>query len=378
MMSELEQAPARTPLYARHIALGGRMVEFAGYALPVNYSRGVLAEHLHTRDKAGLFDVSHMGQAVLSGREAGRKLERLLPGDIVALEPGHIRYSQFTNEQGGILDDLMVTRLAPDDKGERLFLVVNAACKAADFAHIRAKLPDLRLDVLEDRALLALQGPSAAKVVEHYAPGAAELPFMAQGLFPWRGAELFISRSGYTGEDGFEISLPGETARRFADALLLEPDVEPIGLGARDSLRLEAGLCLYGHDIDATTSPVEAGLAWSISKRRREEGGFPGAARIKRELIDGLTRQRVGLALEGKAPAREGAEIANAEGVVIGRVTSGGFAPSLGRPVAMGYVPPAFALEGTLVNLIVRGKPLPARVVATPFVPSRYHRPAKA
>jgi aminomethyltransferase len=378
MMSELEQAPARTPLYARHIALGGRMVEFAGYALPVNYSRGVLGEHLHTREKAGLFDVSHMGQALLSGRDAARKLERLLPGDIVALEPNRIRYSQFTNEQGGILDDLMVTRLAPDDKGERLFLVVNAACKDADFAHIRAKLADLRLDVLEDRALLALQGPSAAKVLEHYAPGVADLPFMAQGRFPWRGAELIISRSGYTGEDGFEISLPADTARPFADALLLEQEVEPIGLGARDSLRLEAGLCLYGHDIDTTTSPVEAGLAWSISKRRREEGGFPGAARIRKELIDGLTRQRVGLALEGKAPAREGAEIANAEGITIGRVTSGGFAPSLGRPIAMGYVPPAFALEGTLVNLMVRGKPLPARVVPLPFVPNRYHRPARA
>ncbi|WP_374545835.1 glycine cleavage system aminomethyltransferase GcvT [Rhodoblastus sp.] len=378
MTSELEQAPARTPLYARHIALGGRMVEFAGYALPVNYSKGVLAEHLHTRAHAGLFDVSHMGQAVLSGRDAAKKLESLLPGDIVSLEPGRIRYSQFTNEQGGILDDLMVTRLAPDAKGERLFLVVNAACKAADFAHLRARLPSLRLDILEDRALLALQGPSAAEVLERHVPGVSALNFMAQGVFRWRDAELFISRSGYTGEDGFEISLPADAARPFADLLLLEDNVEPIGLGARDSLRLEAGLCLYGHDIDTTTSPVEAALAWSISKRRREEGGFPGAARIKQELISGLTRRRVGLALEGKAPAREGAEIANAEGVVIGRVTSGGFAPSLGRPVAMGYVPPAFALEGTLVNLIVRGKPLPARVVATPFVPSRYHRPAKA
>lgn len=378
MTSELEQAPARTPLYARHIALGGRMVEFAGYALPVNYSKGVLAEHLHTRAHAGLFDVSHMGQAVLSGRDAAKKLESLLPGDIVSLEPGRIRYSQFTNEQGGILDDLMVTRLAPDAKGERLFLVVNAACKAADFAHLRARLPGLRLDILEDRALLALQGPSAAEVLERHVPGVSALPFMAQGVFRWRDAELFISRSGYTGEDGFEISLPADAARPFADLLLLEENVEPIGLGARDSLRLEAGLCLYGHDIDTTTSPVEAALAWSISKRRREEGGFPGAARIKQELISGLTRRRVGLALEGKAPAREGAEIANAEGVVIGRVTSGGFAPSLGRPIAMGYVPPAFALEGTLVNLIVRGKPLPARVVATPFVPSRYHRPAKA
>jgi aminomethyltransferase len=378
MISELEQAPARTPLYDRHIALGGRMVEFAGYALPVNYSKGVLAEHLFTRAKAGLFDVSHMGQAFLSGRDAARKLERLVPGDLLALEPGRIRYSQFTNEHGGILDDLMITRLAPDAKGERLFLVVNAACKTADFAHLRAKLPDLRLEILEDRALLALQGPAAAAVLERYLPGVSALAFMAQGAFVWRGFELFVSRSGYTGEDGFEISLPADATRPFADALLLEEGVEPVGLGARDSLRLEAGLCLYGHDIDTTTSPIEAGLTWSISKRRREEGGFPGAARVKKELAGGLARMRVGLLLEGRAPAREGAEIANADGIVIGRVTSGGFAPSLGRPIAMGYVPPAFALEGTLVNLIVRGKPLPARVVATPFVPNRYYRPAKA
>jgi aminomethyltransferase len=378
MTSELEQAPARTALYARHIALGGRMVEFAGYALPVNYSKGVLAEHLFTRARAGLFDVSHMGQAFFSGRDAARKLEGLVPGDLLALEPGRIRYSQFTNEQGGILDDLMITRLAPDAKGERLFLVVNAACKTADFAHLRAKLPDLRLEILEDRALLALQGPAAAAVLDGYLPGVATLAFMSQGAFVWRGFELFVSRSGYTGEDGFEISLPADAARPFADALLLEEDVEPVGLGARDSLRLEAGLCLYGHDIDTTTSPIEAGLAWSISKRRREEGGFPGAARIKKELAGGLTRMRVGLLLEGRAPAREGAEIANADGIVIGRVTSGGFAPSLGRPIALGYVPPAFALEGTLVQLIVRGKPLPARVVATPFVPNRYYRPAKA
>ncbi|HUO54221.1 MAG TPA: glycine cleavage system aminomethyltransferase GcvT [Rhodoblastus sp.] len=377
MADELGQAPARTPLYARHIALGGKMVDFAGYALPVQYSKGVLAEHLFTRDKAGLFDVSHMGQAVLSGRDAARKLESLVPGDIVALEPGRIRYTQFTNEQGGILDDLMVTRLAPGARGESLFLVVNAACKRADFAHLRAKLPDLKLDILEDRALLALQGPAAAAVLERYLPGVSDLAFMARGDFVWRGAELFVSRSGYTGEDGFEISLPAEAARPFADALLLEDDVEPVGLGARDSLRLEAGLCLYGHDIDATTSPIEAGLAWSISKRRRAEGGFPGATRLKNELVGGLTRQRVGLAPEGKALAREGTEIANAEGVVIGRVTSGGFAPSLGRPIAMGYVPSAFALEGTQVQLVVRGKALPARITPLPFVPNRYHRPAK-
>ncbi len=375
-MSDMEQAPARTPLYARHIALGGRMVDFAGYALPVNYGKGVLAEHLFTREKAGLFDVSHMGQAILSGPDAARRLESLVPGDIQALASGRIRYTQFTNDAGGILDDLMVTRLAANAAGEKLFLVVNAACKQADFAHLRAKLPDLRLEVLEDHALIALQGPAAAAALERHVPGVSGLGFMAQNFFSWRGGEIGVSRSGYTGEDGFEISLAPEAARSLADQLLLENDVEPIGLGARDSLRLEAGLCLYGHDIDTTTSPIEAGLVWSISKRRREQGGFPGAARLQKELAEGLTRQRVGLAPDGKAPAREGAEITDAEGAVIGKVTSGGFAPSLGRPVAMGYVPPEFAHEGTSVNLIVRGKALPARVVPLPFVPTRYHRPA--
>ena len=376
-MSDMEQAPARTPLYARHIALGGRMVDFAGYALPVNYRKGVLAEHLFPRDKAGLFDVSHMGQAFLSGPEAARRLESLVPGDIQALAPGRIRYTQFTNDEGGILDDLMVTKLAPIAAGERLFLIVNAACKQADFAHLRARLPDLRLEVLEDHALLALQGPAAANVLERHVPGVSALDFMAQGFFSWRGARLGVSRSGYTGEDGFEISLSAEAARPLADLLLLEDDVQPIGLGARDSLRLEAGLCLYGHDIDTTTSPIEAGLVWSISRRRREQGGFPGAARIQKELAEGVARQRVGLAPDGKAPAREGADIASADGALIGKVTSGGFAPSLGRPIAMGYVPPEFAREGTPVNLIVRGKPLSARVVPLPFVPNRYHRPAK-
>jgi aminomethyltransferase len=377
MTSEFEEAPARTPLYKRHLALGGRMITFGGYALPVNYNKGVLAEHLFTRAKAGLFDVSHMGQAFLTGKNAASRLESLLPGDIVALEPDRIRYSQLTNELGGIIDDLMVTRLAPDAKGERLFLVVNAACKTADFAHIRAKLQDLRLDVL-DRALLALQGPAAAGVLERHVPGVSALPFMAQGRFVWRGEELYISRSGYTGEDGFEISLPADAAAPFADGLLLEEDVEPIGLGARDSLRLEAGLCLYGHDIDETTSPIEAGLAWSISKRRRAQGGFPGAARIQKELIEAPARRRVGLAPEGRAPAREGAEIAVPGGKVVGIVTSGGFSPSLARPIAMGYAPPAFAGEGTMLDLIVRGKALPARVVALPFVPHAYYRPNKA
>ena len=370
--------PARTPLYDRHIALGGRMTPFAGYELPVNYRDGILAEHLFTREKAGLFDVSHMGQALLSGPEAARRLESLVPGDILALAPGRTRYTQFTNAQGGILDDLMVTRLEPDDSGEKLFVVVNAACKAQDFARLRDNLPDLRLDVFEDRALLALQGPGAAAALERHIPGAAAMIFMSLRDFSWRGAALFVTRSGYTGEDGYEISVPAERAAELADILLAEAGVQAIGLGARDSLRLEAGLCLYGHDIDETTSPIEAGLVWSISRRRREEGGFPGAARIQQELAQGVTRQRVGLALNGKAPAREGADIADSQGALVGRVTSGGFSPSLGRPIAMGYVPPALAAPGTALSLIVRGKPLAAHVVALPFVPNRYHRSPKS
>jgi aminomethyltransferase len=348
------------------------MVPFAGYELPVNYPAGIMAEHNWTRENAGLFDVSHMGQALLSGPDAARQLESLLPGDIEALPPRRIRYSQFTNDEGGILDDLMVTKL--DAMGDNLFLVVNAACKAQDFAHLQTKLPNLMLEILEDRALLALQGPKAAQALERHIAGVSGLSFMAQQDFVWRGEILHISRSGYTGEDGFEISVPADFASDFAESLLAEEEVQAIGLGARDSLRLEAGLCLYGHDIDATTSPIEAGLNWSISKRRRTEGGFPGAARLQRELEQGVTRQRVGLLLDGKAPAREGVEIADSSGAVIGSVTSGGFAPSLGKPIAMGYVPPAYATPGTAVALIVRGKPLPARVVSQPFVPTRYHR----
>jgi aminomethyltransferase len=370
--------PARTPLYARHLALGGRMTPFAGYELPVNYSGGILGEHLFTRESAGLFDVSHMGQAILSGPDAARKIERLVPGDILGLAEGRTRYTQFTNEQGGIFDDLMVTKRAPDASGERLFLVVNAACKTADFARLRESLPDLDLEILGNRALLALQGPLAATALERHIPGVAAMDFLSGRDFSWNGADLFITRSGYTGEDGYEISLPADRADAFAGALLDDPTVRAIGLGARDSLRLEAGLCLYGHDIDLTTSPIEAALGWSISRRRREEGGFPGAARIQRELAEGVTRRRVGLALDGKAPAREGAEIATARGEIVGIVTSGGFSPSLGRPIAMGYVPPPFSAPGTELALIVRGRPLAARVVALPFVPHRYVRSAKS
>ncbi|MEA3081130.1 MAG: aminomethyltransferase [Sphingomonadales bacterium] len=362
----------QTPLYGLHVAQGARMVPFAGYAMPVQYKGGIIAEHLHTREKAGLFDVSHMGQAVLSGGNAAGGLETLVPAEIAGLAEGRQRYTQLLDEHGGILDDLMVTRL-PGAEG-RLGLIVNAANKGTDFAHLRAKLPDLRLDVLADRALLALQGPQAAEVLSKLLPGAVTMAFMAWREADWEGTPLFVSRSGYTGEDGFEISVPAERAHTFAESLLQDETVALIGLGARDSLRLEAGLCLHGHDIDTSTSPVEASLAWSIQKRRRQEGGFPGAERIQRELAAGPARRRVGLELAGKAPAREGAEVTAADGRVVGRVTSGGFAPSLGRPIAMAYVEPAFAQPGTGLNIIVRGTPLAAGVVQMPFVPHRYFR----
>lgn len=362
---------ARTPLHDLHVAQGARMVPFAGYAMPVQYKSGIIAEHLHTRGKAGLFDVSHMGQAVLSGADAARRLEGLVSADIIGLADGRQRYTQFLDENGGILDDLMVTRLPGGD--ERLGLVVNAANKAADFALLRKRLPDLKLEVLE-RALLALQGPKAAEVLTKVLPGVDKMPFMSWREIDWGGTRLFVSRSGYTGEDGYEISVPDERASDFAGRLLTNPDVMLIGLGARDSLRLEAGLCLHGHDIDTSTTPVEAGLAWSIQKRRRQEGGFPGAARILRELADSPKRKRIGLELAGRAPARGGADITARDGRDIGRVTSGGFAPSLGRPIAMGYVESDFAAPGTELNIIVRGTPLPARVVQMPFVPHSYFR----
>jgi aminomethyltransferase len=375
-MADLTTAPketlARTPLYELHVAEGARMVPFAGYAMPVQYKSGIIAEHLHTRGKAGLFDVSHMGQAVLSGAGAACALERLVPADIVGLAPGRQRYTQFLDANGGILDDLMVTRLPGAE--ERLGLVVNAANKEANFAHVRTKLPDLRLDVLDDRALLALQGPKAAEVLSKLLPGVAGMAFMSWREADWDGTPLFVSRSGYTGEDGFEISVPGAQARDFAERLLSDGRVALVGLGARDSLRLEAGLCLHGHDIDTSTSPIEAGLAWSIQKRRRQDGGFPGAERLQRELADGPARRRVGLELGGKAPAREGAEVTAGDGRRIGRVTSGGFAPSLGRPIGMAYVESDFAAPGTDVNVIVRGTPLAARVVSLPFVPHGYFR----
>jgi aminomethyltransferase len=368
----------RTPLHALHVALGARMVPFAGYAMPVNYPGGILAEHLHTRAAAGLFDVSHMGQAVVDAPDhatCARALERLCPADLLGLAPGRERYTQFLGWNGGIVDDLMVTR--PQGADGRLRLVVNAARKAIDFDLLRAELPaEARLTVLEDRALIALQGPAAARVLDRLAPdaGLASAPFMSARDLRILGVEASLTRSGYTGEDGFEISLAADRAESFARRLLEEREVEPAGLGARDSLRLEAGLCLYGHELDEDTDPVEAGLAWSIQKRRRLEGGFPGARRILAALADGPERRRVGLALEGRAPAREGAEILDAAGRIIGRVTSGGFGPSVGAPIAMGYVPAEQAAAGTPVGLLVRGRTLAAHVSALPFHPHAYYR----
>jgi aminomethyltransferase len=360
-----------TPLDSLHRELGGRMVPFAGYAMPVQYSAGIMAEHLHCRAKASLFDVSHMGQGSLFGAGAATALEQLVPSDMAGLKPQRQRYTLLTSEQGGILDDLMVANLGND----RLFLVVNASRKDVDFPHIAAALPaGIRLERHEDRALLALQGPAAATVLQRLAPEAAALPFMAVGAVTIAGADCLVSRSGYTGEDGFEISVPAAQAETLARALLAEPEVMPAGLGARDSLRLEAGLCLYGNDIDETTNPIEAALTWVIGKRRRTEWNFTGAARIRAMLEGGPERLRVGIRPDGRAPARDGTGILDAQGQIVGAITSGGFGPTLGAPVAMGYVPRALAADGTKLELLVRGKPLAATVVPTPFVPHRYIR----
>ncbi len=356
-----------TPLNDLHVALGARMVPFAGYAMPVQYPAGILAEHLQTRAQAGLFDVSHMGQVRISGADPARSLERLVPGDIMGLEPGRTRYTQFTNETGGILDDLMVTRRAGD-----LFLVVNAGCKEQDFALLATGLRDCAVEPILDRALLALQGPAAVTALARYAPAVSAVAFMSYAEVDIAGVRCFVTRSGYTGEDGFEISVPNDAAERLARLLLAEPEVKPIGLGARDSLRLEAGLCLYGHDIDTTTTPVEAAIAWSIGKRRRAEGGFPGAAVIQKQLAEGPTRKRVGIRPEGRAPAREHTPITDAAGAIVGEITSGGFGPTVNGPIAMGYVPTALAKTDTPLQLVVRGKPLPARVAAMPFTAKRY------
>jgi aminomethyltransferase len=360
----------RTPLYALHRELGARMVPFAGYEMPVNYPPGILAEHLHTRSQAGFFDVSHMGQVRLAGADPVRALEALVPGDLLALAPMRMRYTLLLNEQGGILDDLMVTRL-----GDGLFVVVNAARREADVAHLRDRLgTGTTVEPLEDRGLLALQGPAAANVLSRLVDGIARLGFMTAAEVTVDGRKCLVTRSGYTGEDGFEISCSAADAEVLARVLVAQPEVSPIGLGARDSLRLEAGLCLHGHDIDETTTPIEADLAWTIGKRRRAEGGFPGAAIILRELADGTARKRVGIRPDGRAPAREETAIVDTAGEKIGQVTSGGYGPSVGGPIAMGYVDRAHAAEGTALELLVRGVPRAARVASLPFVPHRYHR----
>jgi aminomethyltransferase len=361
-----------------HVALGAKLVPFAGYEMPVQYPLGILKEHLHTRASAGLFDVSHMGQAFLIGPDhaaTAAALEALVPADIKGLAPGQQRYTQLLNDDGGIIDDLMVTRPRDADEGGRIYLVVNASRKETDYAHLASRLPgSVKLVPAPELALIALQGPAAQSVMARLSPAAAALAFMTGAPARVGGLGCHVSRSGYTGEDGFEISVPAERASELAKLLLAQDGVEPIGLGARDSLRLEAGLCLYGHDIDETTSPIEAAIAWSIQKRRRIEGGFPGAARIQAELADGPRRKRVGLKPDGKAPAREGTEILALLGERLGVVTSGGFGPSVNGPVAMGYVAADYAREGAPVNLMVRGKALSATIAPLPFVPHRYAR----
>ena len=374
------QQLAVTPLNALHRGRGARMVAFAGYSMPVQYADGIIAEHTHTRASAGLFDVSHMGQAFLVGADhetTARALETLVPADILGLSHGRQRYTQFLNDQGGIVDDLMVTRSTDPAEDGVLMLIVNAARKDADFALLTERLPaNVRLLRADHRALVALQGPMAAEVMGRHCRECPRLGFMTAQSTSFDGIDCHVSRSGYTGEDGYEISMKATRVNAIVERLLDDPRVKLAGLGARDSLRLEAGLCLYGHDIDETTSPVEAGLAWSIPKRRREEGGFPGAARVQEELANGPSRQRVGIKPEGRAPAREGTEIRASDGTPIGKVTSGGFGPSVEGPVAMGYVARDFAAPGTAVTLIVRDKELPATVAPLPFVPHRYHRGA--
>jgi len=363
----------QTPLHALHVELGAKMVPFAGYDMPVQYPMGILGEHQHTRAGAGLFDVSHMGQFRITGPSfdaAAAAIEKLCPNDFRSLKSGQQRYGFLTNPKGGILDDLMVTR-----DGEVLRMVVNAACKDADYSHIAANLPaNCKIERLDDFALLALQGPKAGAVVARLSPASAQMTFMTGSALEIAGIKCYATRSGYTGEDGFEISVPNGAAVAFARALLKEPEVKPIGLGARDSLRLEAGLCLYGSDITEKTTPVEAGLSWAIAERRRKEGGFPGDAVLQKQWADGVSRKRVGILPEGKAPARAHTEIANDEGREVGEVTSGGFGPSLGKPIAMGYVATPSAVLGSAVNLVVRGKALAARVAKMPFVQHRYHR----
>ena len=364
-----EPAPQLLPLDAWHRARGARMVPFAGYEMPIQYD-GIMVEHRWTRDRAGLFDVSHMGQLLFSGEGADRALEAVLPGDIVGLGPNRMRYSLLLSDNGGIVDDLIVTR-----RDDGIYMVVNGATKYDDVAYLLDHMPDeVTINLMDDQALLALQGPMAVDALSRLVPGVERLVFMTAGAFEWRGVPLWISRSGYTGEDGFEVSLPGESAEAFADALLADEDVRPIGLGARDSLRLEAGLPLYGHDLDHDTSPIMADLGFAVAKRRREARDFLGAERILLERDQGPIARRVGLVVEGRQPVREGAGVVDDEGTEVGRVTSGGFAPTLGAPIAMAYVPAAMAAPGSAVTLVQRGKLHRATVAPMPFVPHRYVR----
>ncbi|MBL4827949.1 MAG: glycine cleavage system aminomethyltransferase GcvT [Spongiibacteraceae bacterium] len=374
-----EQSLKHTPLHDLHIELRGKMVPFTGYSLPVQYTSGIIKEHTHTRQQAGLFDVSHMGQIRIKGPGAATALEALVPIDVAALATFKQSYAVFTNEQGGILDDLIITRWGEDD----FFLVLNAACKEQDVAHLRQHLTGLEIEILEDRALLALQGPKAHTVIEKLAPQSAELTFMNGcwaniNTLDNSSAECFITRSGYTGEDGFEISIPAALATQVAKRLLSFECVKPIGLGARDSLRLEAGLCLYGHDMDENTTPIEAGLTWSISKSRRSDGEkaghFLGAQRILEQMKNGTTRKRLGFIVNSRIPVREGADIINQDDKVIGKITSGGFAPTLSGPIAMGYAEPEYAPEGTQVFALVRGKKIPMTLKKMPFVKQTYVR----
>ncbi len=383
----VDAPPRKTPLHDLHLELGGRMVPFAGYSMPVQYPAGLMAEHRHTRSAAGLFDISHMGQLRLVGPDAATAFETLMPVDVIGLAPGKQRYGLLLDDEGGILDDLMFFNEGHDS----LFVIVNGACKAADIAHIRARI-GTRCEVqpLPDHALLALQGPQAAAVLARLSPGIERFVFMTGGAVQIGGISTFATRSGYTGEDGFEISVAAHDADALARLVLAQPEVQPVGLGARNSLRLEAGLCLYGSDIDTTTTPVEAALNWAIQKVRRaggaREGGFPGAAKVLAQLAvattdaagitdhQTLTRKRVGLVALERVPVRDGAPLESFEGRAIGQVTSGLLGPSADRPIAMGYVAAAFAAPGTRIQAIVRGKPVPMEVTTMPFVPTRYFR----
>lgn len=368
-MTESSENLQKLPLDGWHRARGGRMVPFAGFEMPVQYE-GIMAEHSWVREHAGLFDVSHMGQLLFHGPDVDRALETLFPGDLLILKDGRLRYSMLLSEDGGIIDDLMATR-----RGEQFYVVVNGATKEGDIAEFEKRLPrTIVMDHMKEQALLALQGPEAVQVLDAIVPGVSELSFMQAALFQWDGKPLWISRSGYTGEDGFEISVSRRDVEALADVILADQRAKPIGLGARDSLRLEAGLPLYGHDLDTATTPVMADLTFAIGKRRRAEGGFAGALRIMAELENGAAQKRVGLLVEGRQPVREGALVLDAEGNEVGRITSGGHSPTLGRPIAMGYVATPLAGEGSGLTLEQRGKPFQATVTPMPFVPHRYFR----